>query len=91
MKEKKRNDRREFIKKLGQGTAAVAAMMSAGPLLSFANRERGREASAQQAQRRYDVDSMTYRVNRHTKDKVSLLGWLHALATQRGFPRTGSG
>jgi predicted aldo/keto reductase-like oxidoreductase len=75
MKKMKGIDRREFIKKLGQGTAAVAAMMSAGPLLSFANRKEGAGSLRATGASGDMTDSMTYRVNRHTKDKVSLLGY----------------
>ena len=76
MENKRKIRRRDFLRKLGIGALGSAAMMTAGPLLGFTTEENERRkgmggfnSPANQA------DSMTYRINRHTGDKVSLLGY----------------
>ncbi len=61
-------NRRGFLKQLGMGTASAAALFSLGPLSSFAERK-------QTTTSRPHEGKMTYRINRHTGDKVSLLGY----------------
>ncbi len=58
-------DRREFLKRIGITSASAAVLMGLGPLSSFA-REREKIVVS---------GDMTYRVNRKTGDKVSLLGY----------------
>lgn len=68
--------RRDFLKKLGMGALTTAAAMTAGPLLGFTTEEDKRLNGA--SGNRFAsamTDSMTYRINRHTGDKVSLLGY----------------
>lgn len=57
--------RREFIKRIGMGTASAAIMVGMGPLVSI-----GKDDDQPTL-----VNGMTYRVNRKTGDKVSLLGF----------------
>ena len=71
-RDKKNNDlsRREFLKRLGIGTFSAAALMGLEPITTIA-RELG-----DNPQIPTDGDNlMTYRVNRHSGDKVSLLGY----------------
>ena len=70
--------RRAFLKRVGLSTASAAAMMTLGPLSAFAERKETRKESVSQA------GSMTYRVNRHTGDKVSLLGYGMMRLPQKG-------
>lgn len=70
--------RREFLKRVGLGTASAAAMMSLGPLSAFAEKKmRPRVVTPPSG-------NMTYRVNRHTGDKVSLLGYGMMRLPQKG-------
>ena len=71
-KNKKNYSRRDFLKQLGMGVGSVVAMASMGPLYSL----------AEEKQKAYMVPglkagpgNMTYRINHHTQDKVSLLGY----------------
>lgn len=67
MKENHENglNRREFLKRLGLTSASAALMMGLGPFTSF-----GRDD-----ERIIVSNDMTYRLNRKTGDKVSLLGY----------------
>ena len=69
----KRNDmnRRQFIKHIGTGTLSAMALMSLEPLNVFA---KNTTPSAPQTMQD-GAPKMTYRVNHHTNDKVSLLGF----------------
>ena len=60
--------RREFLKRLGMTTASAAALMSMGPLRSLA-RENEKNTSGE------GNTQMTYRTNKRSGDKVSLLGY----------------
>ena len=68
MKENHQNElnRREFLKRLGVTSASAALLMGLGPLSAF-----GREDK----QKIIVSNDMTYRINRKTGDKVSLLGY----------------
>ena len=71
MKTKKNQSisRRDFLKKIGIGTASTAALMVMEPFSTFA---KGQEKSgAAQA----GENKMTYRINRRSGDTVSLLGF----------------
>lgn len=70
MKNSKNIDRREFIKRLGAGSAAVSAAALAG-CNSGHNPVTGNHTD----QSEIPTDSMTYRTNPKTGDKVSLLGY----------------
>ena len=67
MKENPENElnRREFLKRLGLTSASAALMMGLGPLSAFGRDE----------ERIIVSNDMTYRINRKTGDKVSLLGY----------------
>lgn len=68
MKEKndKNMNRREFLRRLGAGTAvSAAALAGCGP---------DKSASSHLAQGEIPTDKMTYRTNPKTGEKVSLLG-----------------
>ena len=60
-------NRRQFLKRLGVGSASAVAMMAMDPLHVWAD-------SPQKINKTTD-NNMVYRVNRHTQDKVSLLGF----------------
>ncbi len=62
-------DRREFLRRLGIGAAAVAATRLPGCTRASDT------AGAYSAQEPIPTDSMTYRTNPHSGDKVSLLGY----------------
>ena len=65
--------RRQFLKRLGLTTASAAALASMGPISAFARsliNQSGRSALMEG-----NPGGMTLRVNRHTGDKVSLLGY----------------
>lgn len=68
MKENHQNElnRREFLKRLGVTSASAALFMGLGPLSAFGREER---------QKIIVSNDMTYRINRKTGDKVSLLGY----------------
>lgn len=70
MKTKKNQSisRRDFLKKIGIGTASTAALMVMEPFSTFA---KGQEKPAAQA----GENKMTYRINRRSGDTVSLLGF----------------
>ena len=69
MKTNKNNpiSRRDFIKKLGIGTASTAALMVMEPFSMMAKKQDGNTSVGD--------NKMTYRVNRRSGDKVSLLGF----------------
>src|SRR5574344_1322570 len=75
--EKKRNiKRRDFLRKLGMGALGSAALMTAGPLFGFTTEEEKRKKGTSSSLSSLNQsESMTYRINRHTGDKVSLLGY----------------
>lgn len=70
MKERQHIDRREFLKRLGMGAAAVSATAIPGC-------SPGKESKADEyaADKEIPTDSMTYRVNPKTGDNVSILGY----------------
>lgn len=63
-------DRREFLRRLGIGTAAVSASAIVG-----CDSKNSPVAAATSAQGEVPTDKMTYRVNPNTGDKVSILGY----------------
>ena len=65
MASKNKMDRRHFIRSLGIGSASMMAL-AVSPVRGF-GKERKTVAPAN--------TKMTYRVNHHSKDKVSLLGY----------------
>lgn len=70
-KDEKGLSRRDFLKRFGAFCGSAAAMLALDPLSSFA-------ADKQPQQKTTGLTvapGMTYRVNRHTGDKVSLLGY----------------
>ena len=69
MKTKDRNDmdRREFIRRIGRGAAALSVASAAGC--------GGRKAAAEGASGEPSAEAMTYRTNPSTGDRVSLLGY----------------
>lgn len=69
----KKNDmnRRQFIKRIGTGTLSAMALMSIEPLKVFADKTIPSPTQMMQS----EASKMTYRVNHHTNDKVSLLGF----------------
>lgn len=67
--EKKEFSRREFLKRLGITTASTAAIMALDPISVFAGKSEGPKDPMLAA------SGMTYRIQRRTKDKVSLLGY----------------
>jgi len=71
-KQNKNINRRDFLKRLGMATASAAAMMSMGPISSLATSKKNELGYAPVST---DAEKMTYRVNKFTKDKVSLLGY----------------
>ena len=67
MENKKNNiSRRDFLKRLGMGTASALALSAAGPLHSFAREKKIYQDA---------TNNMTYRLSRNTGAKVSLLGF----------------
>jgi len=70
MKETKKIDRREFLKRFGIGTAAVSAAAITG-CVSKENPVTGNQT----AQGEIPTDKMTFRTNPTTGDKVSILGY----------------
>jgi len=66
MKKKQDMNRRDFIKRLGMGTASAMALMAMEPLKTLADNIP--ESAATE-------NKMTYRINHHSGDKVSLLGF----------------
>ena len=71
MKTKKNQSisRRDFLKKIGIGTASTAALMVMEPFSTFA---KGQDKSAAT---QAGENKMTYRINRRSGDTVSLLGF----------------
>lgn len=74
MKKQRVIKRRDFLKKLGIGALGTAAAMAAGPLMSFAEESVDTKRLGKRPAFS-SPDTMTYRINRHTGDKVSLLGY----------------
>ena len=67
MENKKNNiSRRDFLKRLGMGTASALTLSAAGPLHSFAREKKIYQDA---------TNNMTYRLSRNTGAKVSLLGF----------------
>ncbi len=66
--------RREFLRKLGIGIGSIG-LMSMDPLSSMARRMGYPQPGARLNHFDDDVVGMTYRINRSTQDKVSLLGY----------------
>lgn len=64
--------RREFLKRLGIGTFSAAAMLGFEPLSAMAREMENKPSTPTDGEG--DI-RMTYRVNRHSNDKVSLLGY----------------
>lgn len=64
-------NRRQFIKHIGTGTLSAMALMSLEPLNVFAKNTTPSAPRTTQD----GAPKMTYRVNHHTNDKVSLLGF----------------
>ena len=74
---KKDINRREFIKHLGAGTLSAVAAMSLEPLNLFAQQSSANTPHSALSPSSFQLQpsKMTYRVNRHTGDQVSLLGF----------------
>lgn len=70
MKNNNNIDRREFLKRIGFGTAAVSATALVG-----CNSRNNPVAGNVTAQSEIPTDSMTYRTNPKTGEKVSILGY----------------
>lgn len=70
MKNNNNIDRREFLKRIGLGTAAVSATVLVG-----CNSKNNPVAGNVTAQSEIPTDSMTYRTNPKTGEKVSILGY----------------
>lgn len=70
MKNNNNIDRREFLKRIGIGTAAVSATALVG-----CNSKNNPIAGNVTAQSEIPTDSMTYRTNPKTGEKVSILGY----------------
>ncbi len=68
-------NRRDFLKKLGIGAVTTAAAMAAGPVWSLTTEEERKGVKPAFGSMADSTDTMTYRINRHTGDKVSLLGY----------------
>ena len=67
--------RREFIKRLGVYTGSAWAMMSLGSFTGLSGSKCIRPSSSPLPENDETSGEMTYRINNHTKDKVSLLGY----------------
>lgn len=63
-------NRRQFLKRLGMGAGAILASSLMEPIKLFAGTADGKVGAQQDG-----LNAMTYRVQRGTKDKVSLLGF----------------
>ena len=72
MKEPNDMNRRKFLKQLGIGTASAIGLMVLEPLRAFADEP---SHAAKRMQGPLGDGGMTYRVNHHSGDKVSLLGF----------------
>ncbi len=70
MKQNNNIDRREFLKRLGIGTAAISATAIVG-----CNSKNNPVTSLVATQGEIPTDKMTYRTNPKTGDKVSILGY----------------
>lgn len=66
-----KQSRRRFLKSLGLGGASVIGLMATEPFSAMARKTAAKKPVAVTT----DDNRMTYRVNRHTNDKVSLLGY----------------
>lgn len=71
--DKKNYSRREFLKRMGLSAASASAMLALGDLSSLASVKPGKADSPDFLQD--NGNRMSYRVNTHTGDKVSLLGY----------------
>ena len=69
MEKKKDINRRDFLKRIGMGTASAMALMAMEPLKALADEHPTNENPTS------GTSQMTCRINHHTKDKVSLLGF----------------
>lgn len=69
IKDNNRIDRREFLKRMGLGTAVTTAALTGCDSIG------GRAGNNRPAQGDVPTDKMTYRINPSTQDKVSLLGY----------------
>ncbi len=69
--DKQKQSRRQFLKHLGRGGASVIGLMAVKPFSAMAHSADGNKVSVVPAA----DNRMTYRVNRSTNDKVSLLGY----------------
>lgn len=69
-KDKKEMDRREFLKRLGGGAAAVSAVALTG-----CDSKNNPVSDNRSAQEEIPTDRMTYRTNPKTNEKVSILGY----------------
>ena len=69
-KDKKEIDRREFLKRLGGGAAAISAVALAG-----CNSKNNPVSGNRLAQEEIPTDRMTCRTNPKTNEKVSILGY----------------
>lgn len=69
-KDKREMNRREFLKRLGGGTAAVSAVALAG-----CNSGNNPVSGNRSAQEEIPTDLMTYRENPKTHEKISILGY----------------
>ena len=69
-KDKKEMDRREFLKRLGGGAAAVSAATLTG-----CDSKNNPVSDNRSAQEEIPTDRMTYRTNPKTNEKVSILGY----------------
>lgn len=65
--------RREFLKRLGMGMGS-AAMLGMGTIASFADPKK-HFIPINANHHSQEMGNMTYRINRHTQDKISLLGY----------------
>ena len=66
-------ERRKFLKQLGIGTASAIGLMAMEPLKAFSEVDKLRGSNHKNALP--SDNAMTYRVNHHSGDKVSLLGF----------------
>ena len=83
MKEKKKIDRREFLKVLGVGAAATTAAL-------YGCKPKGGAAGDTAAVGEVPTDKMTYRTTPSTGDRVSLLGYLAGLCARLVGDRDGN-
>lgn len=78
MKNNRKLNRRDFLLQVGMGSASAMALLAMGPLKGFA-------ANKEISDIKQAAVGMTYRINKSTKDKVSLLGYgMMRLPTKNG-------